>query len=262
MFFILNSKLLNSRCSVKYSMIILNFFFVISGIILLFVGKTIRDDYLGYQHFLNKSFLSVPMLFIAVGTSIFCIAFFGCYIGVKETYYGISMFALLMVLVFILELASGISGYVLRNEAQEVVREKMLETLPKYHANGSEIFNMWDQLQADFHCCGVDGAEDWVKHLVTNNSEMPMSCCLPQNGIIGEATCNVNSTNLYHAGCLTKFVSFIGGHAVQLGGVGLGIAYIQIIGMCLVLYLRRIMKRLDETNPKDVAPIFKISLPY
>ncbi|XP_043283345.1 tetraspanin-12-like [Venturia canescens] len=222
----------SSRC-IKYLMFIFNLLFVISGIILLSIGATIHAVFRSHQHFLDNSFLSVPNLLIAIGTIIFFIAFFGCCGAVKENYCMILTFVSLMVLVFILELAGGISGYVLRNEAQEVVREKMLETLPKYQ-NGSEIFNMWDQLQADFHCCGVDGAEDWVKHLVTNNSQVPMSCCLPQNGIIGEATCNVNSTNLYHAGCFTKFVSFIGGHAVQLGGVGLGIAFIQLTGVMII----------------------------
>lgn len=53
-----------------------------------------------------------------------------------------------MVLVFILELAGGISGYVLRNDAQAVIEQKMYDSMPKYK-EGSEIYDMWDQLQRD-----------------------------------------------------------------------------------------------------------------
>ena len=54
-----------------------------------------------------------------------------------------------MVLVFILELSGGISGYVLRNQATAMIRSKMMDTMPEYKNNASEIQKVWDELQKD-----------------------------------------------------------------------------------------------------------------
>lgn len=74
-------------------------------------------------------------------------------------------------------------------------------------------------------------ASDWSIYLHHNESDhsLPMSCCPKQNGAIGNASCTMDMKNFYYDhGCLSKFVGFIGGHAVQLGGVGLGIAFVQV----------------------------------
>ena len=55
-----------------------------------------------------------------------------------------------MVLVFILELSAGISGYALRGSATEVITEKMRDTMGKYNQNNeAEIKLVWDNLQQD-----------------------------------------------------------------------------------------------------------------
>lgn len=54
-----------------------------------------------------------------------------------------------MVVVFILELSAGISGYVLRGSATEVVQENMKATMKKYQDPKSDIAAVWDQLQTD-----------------------------------------------------------------------------------------------------------------
>lgn len=162
-----------------------------------------------------------------------------------------------MVLVFILELSGGISGYVLRTRAEEVIREKMMATMPEYKVNGSEIAEAWDTLQREvrkiyfylidlfffirktiftrliacrdcdfqFECCGASNATDW---LIAMDQKLPMSCCKTKYGELDSSMCNVNSTNLFTDGCLWKFQGFVRAHAVQLGGVGIGIAFVQV----------------------------------
>lgn len=232
-------------------MFIFNLLFVISGIILLSIGATIHAVFRSHQHFLDNRFLSVPNLLIAIGAIIFFIAFFGCCGAVRENYCMILTFASLMVLIFILELSGGIAGYVLRNEAKDVIQEKMIDTMPKYK-NGSEIADFWDELQKDFHCCGANGPNDWVHYLnatlLPDEKALPMSCCKRVHGDIGTSNCNINSTSsLYHEGCLVKFGGFIKSHAVQLGGVGLGIAFIQGVGVWFAVYLARAIKTSYET---------------
>lgn len=52
-----------------------------------------------------------------------------------------------MVLVFILELSGGISGYVLRNNAAQMIEAKMKDNMEKYINNETEIKRIWDNMQ-------------------------------------------------------------------------------------------------------------------
>lgn len=145
------------------------FFFQITGIILLTIGLVIHGVYSNYHHFLDDRFFSVPSLLIAIGSIIFIIAFFGCCGAIKENYcmivtvsfcflnclinrslcfyFFFLQFSALMVLVFILELSAGISGYVLRSDAYEVLQDKMLKSMVNYNSTESEVYLVWDQIQ-------------------------------------------------------------------------------------------------------------------
>ncbi|CAD1479589.1 unnamed protein product, partial [Heterotrigona itama] len=195
----------------------------ITGIILLSIGIAIHGVYYNYQHFLDNKFLSVPSLLIAIGTIIFFIAFFGCCGAVRENYCMIVTFTSLLVIVFILELSGGISGYVLRARASSIIQNKMRDSMQQYQ-NSSEISALWDNLQRDFHCCGTANASDWITIGHMNKTNLPASCCV---GITPPTNCTSTSLTLQKIGCYDTFVSFIKSHAVQLGGVGLGIAFVQ-----------------------------------
>ncbi|KAF3430124.1 hypothetical protein E2986_03977 [Frieseomelitta varia] len=233
---------LGSRC-VKYLMFIFNLLFVITGIILLSIGVTIQGVYYNYQHFLDNKFLSAPSLLIAIGTIIFFIAFFGCCGAVRENYCMIVTFTSLLVIVFILELSGGISGYVLRARASSIIQEKMKESIQQYQ-NNSEISTVWDNLQRDFHCCGTTNATDWVTIGHMKETNIPASCCME---ITAPKNCTITSPTVQSTGCYNTFVSFIKSHAVQLGGVGLGIAFVQAIGIWFSVFLARSIRNSYET---------------
>ncbi|KAK2579292.1 hypothetical protein KPH14_008250 [Odynerus spinipes] len=233
----------SSQC-VKYLMFIFNLLFVITGIILLSIGVTIHAVYYNYNHFLDNKFLSVPSLLIAVGVIIFFIAFFGCCGAVRENYCMLITFTTLLIFIFVLELSGGISGYVLRSQAGEVIKNRMTSTIPKYNES-KEIAAFWDLLQDDFKCCGVTNLTDWKAEFKTD--DLPMSCCRPETGAIGHTICNSTSPNVYSDGCLYKFQYFIKSHAVQLGGVGLGIAFVQVAGIWFSIYLARSIRNSYET---------------
>ena len=77
-----------------------------------------------------------------------------------------------------------------------------------------------------FECCGINNNTDWNKPL--NNTGLPMSCCKFVFGQVGNSSCNSQSPNVFPKGCLPAFGDFIKAHAVQLGGVGIGIAFVQV----------------------------------
>uniref|UniRef100_U5EZJ8 Tetraspanin n=1 Tax=Corethrella appendiculata TaxID=1370023 RepID=U5EZJ8_9DIPT len=233
---------------IKYMLFLFNFLFVITGIILLSVGLTVQGVYHGYSHFLEEQFFTVPKLLIAIGSIIFVIAFFGCCGAYKENYCMVLTFSVLLIIVFILELAAGISGYVLRNETAELITQSLNQTMPQYLKNNTDIIELWDQVQGNFDCCGLSNpVEDW-KAAGFNATEIPMSCCRPQIGAIGVLHCPPQENEaivLRKTGCVQAFGDYIKSHAVSLGAAGIILAIIQFAGIFFACYL---LKQLRNQN--------------
>lgn len=214
---------------------------------MLSIGAVIHGVYYNYQHFLDNKFLSVPSLLIAIGAIIFFIAFFGCCGAVRENYCMIITFTSLLVIVFILELSGGISGYVLRTRASSIIQDKMKSTMQHYNASSNtEITAIWDNLQRDYDCCGTNSPQDWI-NATLNMKGLPVTCCDTEMGAIGATYCNTTSPTLHQDGCYPKFLSFIKSHAVQLGSVGISIAIIQAIGIWFSIYLAKSIKNSYES---------------
>ncbi|KAK0174719.1 hypothetical protein PV327_010456 [Microctonus hyperodae] len=231
---------LGSRC-IKYLMFIFNLLFVITGIILISIGVTIRTVYDDYQHLLDDKFFSLPTFLIFLGSIIFFIAFFGCCGAVRENYCMILTFTGLLIIIFIMELSAGIAGYVLRKEAHQAIESKMISTMKQYN-DSPTIHKIWEELQENLKCCGINNATDWMNAKV---HEFPPSCC--ESDFINKSNKNCTVETAMKDGCLGKLSSTIKAHAVQLGGAGIGIAFVQAIGIWFAIYLARAIRLSYET---------------
>lgn len=78
-----------------------------------------------------------------------------------------------------------------------------------------------------FQCCGINNYTDWYKFL--NSTELPLSCC-DTAGIFSNFSCEpaTNGSRLFKIGCVNAFGDEIKQHAVTIGGVAIGIAFIQV----------------------------------
>ncbi|CAL7949242.1 unnamed protein product [Xylocopa violacea] len=151
------------------------------------------------------------------------------------------VFTTLLLVVLGLEIGGGISAYILRANASSIIQEKMKDAMQMY--NRTEAAANWNIVQHDFHCCGTNGPSDW-KDIFPNNT-VPTSCCDVKMGV--NETCTVNSPTIHHDGCFQTFVSFIKSHYLQLGSVGLGIAFVQGLGIAFSIYLARSIKNSYES---------------
>jgi len=221
---------------VKYLLFIINFCLVITGIIILSVGLTVQGVYHGVHGFLDANYFSIPKLLIAIGVIIFIVAFFGCCGAIKENYCMVLTFSVLMITIFILELSAGISGYVLRNEAAVMLRSNLKRTMADY-TNYTYISTLWDEVQRDFQCCGLDEPKDWMDQPTKG---IPVSCCKIESGTIDSINCTV--TNAFQQGCLNKLSVYVKEHAVSLGAAGVTLALFQLVGVFLTCYVAKKIK--------------------
>ncbi|PSN47125.1 hypothetical protein C0J52_14500 [Blattella germanica] len=182
--------------------------------------------YYTYHHFLDDKYLSAPALLIAVGTIVLIVSFLGCCGAVKEHHCMVISFSVLLALVFVMELSGGIAGYVMRNEAMDMLKMKLNNTRFDYNSN-HELTKLWDFMQEELKCCGMNGFDDWQQ--VFHNSSLPLSCCARKSGMTGFEECTLNySRNVYNESCIKALGTFVEDHASVIGGAGITIGFIQV----------------------------------
>ncbi|XP_043656082.1 CD63 antigen [Drosophila teissieri] len=238
------SLLTGSANAVKYTLFGFNLIFLITGIILIAVGAGVGAVYTGYKLFLAGKFFSIPTFLIVIGSFIIVISFFGCWGALKENYCLVLSFSVMLAIIFILELAAGISGYVLRNDASDLIKNSLTYSLHEYNSdNQNATTKLWDDIQDEFECCGVTNYKDWSVAFPTG--ELPLSCCDIPVGTVGTFNCtaSMDSVDTRHkVGCLDGFSAYISAHAVSLGAAGVVIAILQFFGVIFACYIAREIK--------------------
>ena len=78
--------------------------------------------------------------------------------------------------VILLDMLVAIAVYASSNHISEHMRDNLLESIRGYNP---EQGNMWNYLQEQFHCCGVNSYLDWTQSTVLNKTHaVPDSCCV------------------------------------------------------------------------------------
>ncbi|KAK4876284.1 hypothetical protein RN001_012706 [Aquatica leii] len=226
---------------IKYLLFCFNLLFAISGIAILTVGAVIHALYYHYSQFVDPSFGSAPILLIIVGVIVFIVAFFGCCGAVKENHCMIITFSAFLVIIFCLEMAAGIAGYVRRNDIEQMLDTHLNTTMHDYY-NKTDDRRSWDIMQHELTCCGMNGPEDWKA--ITPNGSLPHTCCpnIPPEGI-----CTMQNPERYEKSCLTELKQVLVKYGTVIGGVGVGIALVQLIGVVFACCLARSIRKEYET---------------
>ncbi|CAB3251928.1 unnamed protein product [Arctia plantaginis] len=228
--------------TVKYTLVTVNFIFLITGIIVLSVGASVQSAYNGYHPFLSERFFSLPAFCIATGVIIFLIAFFGFYGAYTENYIMNMAFAAAMILIFVFQLSACIAGYALRSNTVPLVQQQLMTTLDLYGPAGSvEVTRLWDQVQEDFECCGVVNASDWIIPLGTQETNgLPISCCNHIYGTVQTFNCTVDFAS--RVGCSEAFGNWVQSHAASIGAAGVFLVLMQALAVAGALWMAKISR--------------------
>jgi len=237
------------RC-VKYLLFTFNFIFFLAGLGLIIAGAVVQTKFDTFTAFVGDSFSGAAILLIIVGSVIFIIGFFGCCGAYKENYCMTMTFAVLLGIIFILEIAAGITAYAMRNQVKTFVEGALSESMGKYgNASNPGITRSWTVAQTDFKCCGIHNYTDWVDSTanLTANS-LPDSCCqVFEDGcgtnVLKEHASDLNEFIFADQGCLGGFVGWVVENIYTVGGVGIGLAFVQVVGIILACCLARTIKK-------------------
>ncbi|KAG5897489.1 hypothetical protein JTB14_031113 [Gonioctena quinquepunctata] len=228
----------------RYMLIIFNLIFAITGIIIISVGVSAKAYFHEFDTLLDDKYFYVSDLLIIIGVIIFFIAFFGCCGAMKQNACMTTTYSSLLVMIFLLELAVGIGGVLLKNKTEDILIDTMDKTMEQY-GKVNETTRMWDQVQKQFQCCGVHNASDWKTLNTTTHGQIPLSCCDIPTGTTFTFNCTLDKA--YKEGCLEEFGNFVKANISTIQGVGIGFAVLQLLGIIFSCILTKFIRSDYET---------------
>ncbi|XP_059060700.1 CD63 antigen-like [Achroia grisella] len=236
--------------TVKYMLVGINFLFLITGIIVLSVGSSVQTAYNDYHPFLADRFFSLPAFCIATGIIIILIGFIGFYGAYTEDSRVILTYVVLLILMFVFQLSACIAGYALRGNTLALVHRQLFDTLELYAADDVVIQKVWDEVQADFSCCGVSNATDWLIPLKTNETGgLPVSCCPHVYGTVQNINCTIHSNESYKVGCSDAFGNWVKAHAGSIGVAGIFLVLLQAVVVGAACWMAKVAREDQSAYP-------------
>jgi len=212
-----------------------NFVLFAAGALLIGAGIYVYFDMHDYLKFLDERYANGAVILVVGGVILFVLGFLGCCGAAKGNSCMLKTFAALLAVIVIAEVAGAI--YVLAvnpGGSQEIIKDKMEEAMKNYREEGFEgVTIAWNAAQYNLKCCGVDESEDWEKNSGTFKT-IPDSCYKDAECEEDYSKCTKkSSTDYYEDGCLTKIEDFVKSNTNLVGGIAIGIALFQILGVII-----------------------------
>ncbi|XP_026089920.1 tetraspanin-33-like [Carassius auratus] len=234
---------------VKYLLFLFNMIFWIIALILISIGVYSRT----VKHETALACLTVDpaLLLMIVGIIMFFITFCGCVGSLRENICLLQTFCIILTIIFLLQLVAGVLGFFFSDKARGKVTD-MIDNAIEHYRDDIDLQNFIDYGQKQFNCCGGISYMDWSQNMYFNCSKenpsrercsVPFSCCLLSNeeNVINtmcghrmqqleylEASAFINTN-----GCIDKLVNWIHSNLFLLGGIALGLAIPQLVGILL-----------------------------
>ncbi|XP_076862259.1 tetraspanin-17 isoform X1 [Brachyhypopomus gauderio] len=190
-------------------------------------------------------------LFIVVGGVMFILGFAGCIGALRENTLLLKFFSVFLGLIFFLELTAGILAFVFKDWIKDQLNFFINNNVKAYR-DDIDLQNLIDFAQEYWSCCGAHGPNDWNLNIYFNCTELnpsrercgvPFSCCIkdPAEDVLN-TQCGYDvrleaelSQQKYinTKGCVGQFEKWLQDNLIVVAGVFVGVALLQIFGICL-----------------------------
>lgn len=188
----------------------------------------------GYLSGGNVGSLKGSVIFIIVlGAVIFGIAFFGCCGAVRESHFMLTVFAISLMIIIVLQVIAAILVFVTVGGFEPAIQN--LFVLARDGGDGqNDALSFVNELQQNLKCCGTTDASFWTK---VAGSKIPDSCC---------DTAPCTQGNAYDKPCVKEISWYVDKYGQALGAVAIVVALIEIIGVWFALGLAGEIKKLSR----------------
>ncbi|XP_070271189.1 tetraspanin-17 isoform X1 [Myotis yumanensis] len=160
-------------------------------------------------------------------------------------------FSVFLGLIFFLELATGILVFVFKDWIRDQLN-LFINNNVKAYRDDIDLQNLIDFAQEYWSCCGARGPNDWNLNIYFNCTDLnpsrercgvPFSCCVrdPAEDVLN-TQCGYDirlkleleqQGSIHTKGCVGQFEKWLQDNLIIVAGVFVGIALLQIFGICL-----------------------------
>lgn len=228
---------------VKYTMFAFNFLFWILGLCVLGIGIYSLVETGDYEDVFSEGsnpFKSAGNLLIACGIFVAILGFVGCWGAIKHNKICLFVYMAFIVLIFVMELAAGIYSYLKKDKVIHIVEGSLKTIIFTNYGKGGKVASGMDKgvdwLQQKLSCCGFTNSSDWKNNSNWESAEhkgsVPSSCCKGK-----PAKCK--REDAFTQGCRDPVHTFLLSNVKYLGAVGVGIAFVQLLGLVIAIVLYR-----------------------
>lgn len=150
-------------------------FFTLKGFFIFVHGVSVLDGYARYSQYIGAFYWLTPFFSILIGLSV-CIvsAYILCYLGTERWWKPWIFPAFFVLLLLPICTNKEIASHTRDPDYRKVVAGRLRDYLKDYNTDEG-VRHKWDVYQAELHCCGIDGPNDWWR--IFGNETLPASCC-------------------------------------------------------------------------------------
>uniref|UniRef100_A0A0C9Q5P6 Tetraspanin n=1 Tax=Fopius arisanus TaxID=64838 RepID=A0A0C9Q5P6_9HYME len=232
----------------KYLLFIFNLIFVLCGLALLILGVLVETNLGSVKAETADQIHQIEVIaigLIVIGSIIFVIAFFGCCGAIRESHCMTVTYAVFLLVILVIQVGIAIWAFVvLKNLNTAEMTEEFKKPLTKYWSD-VDSRNAVDLAQEMLHCCGASGPDDYASNHVNMNGTIPWSCCKQESERKFQFC---NGREVYQIGCSGQIKDLVKNIGHGLGGVALGIAGIELVGIIFALCLANSIRNEDRRN--------------
>ncbi|CAL8071576.1 unnamed protein product [Calicophoron daubneyi] len=209
---------------VRILMIVFNIVFTIIGIVILGAGLYFYFSTFGLQGLDQYNILAYTFIgMIIIGSTSLILGILGCCGSYHYSRCLLGFYFALLLIIFALEVAIGVAGFVRREDVRKSVREMLEQGVKDRAAANPNELRWMDTIQIMFQCCGYNGQIDY-------GLSPPSSCCR-------NLQCELKDALIpYLEGCKQRMDSIMYNFFV-IGIVVVVIALVELIGLIFSMTL-------------------------
>ncbi|XP_020299802.1 tetraspanin-7-like [Pseudomyrmex gracilis] len=214
----------------KTLLMLFNFSFWVSGILMLCIGIWMRIQLREYMNMSMEGSGTALLALACLGAVLAVAAVLACCCTARGHPALLYLYGAFLAVVALLELAAGASVYAYRTCLNEGFDQSLNASMAAYDQDKS-ISNHIDFMQETLQCCGNRGYADWFNLYPPKN--VPFSCCK-----VPKDKCDPNEVEqIYTEGCYNRVLDFINGNIGLVAGTAIGIAFFPLVGVFLACCL-------------------------
>jgi len=190
-------------------------------------------------------YASAPVILIVVAVIVSLIAFFGCFGALKESKCLLITYFVILLAIFITAIVGAI--LVFQGDFEDEIKEPLVKSIEYYNDNPGDdpqaqaYKAIWNTVQDELRCCGVNNATDWSGTKWQGGVNKPEGCCKytrnqdEENTAAQVQACREapysETTKYYFQGCYTVFIEEIESQQDKIFGAAIGTTVVMFLNM-------------------------------